>query len=700
MHVLQILPALEIGGVERGVLDLTKGLIARGHRVSVISSGGSLVERLIQLGATHHQLPVGEKSLRTIRDGIPRVAQIIQATQVDIVHARSRVPGWIGYGAARLTQRPFVTTAHGFYRPHLASRVMTWGRLVIAPSEALGCYLMEEFQLPRERLRIIPRGVDLEEFPFQPPTTSPDTPWRLGLFGRLSPLKGQEIALRACERLIRSGTPVTLCIAGDVPGSPARHALEQLIRTLKLEASVEWLGVRQDMPALIASVDMVLVPSTYPESFGRSVVEAQAVGRPVIASRLGAFPEIIEHGVNGLLVPPGDPNALADAIARFIDDASLREACIRHGRERVETHWSAARMTEQTLAVYEECLTQPRILIWKLSALGDVILSTPSLRAIRRQYPQARITLVVGRGAYEVVARCPYLNDIIVYDRAGKDRGLRGHFNFVRRLRRSRFDLSVDLQNSRKTHLMAWCAGISIRAGYRRKYGWLLNRGVRLPRVVLTPIAHQRYLLKHAGFSMDDERLELWPSTEDENRARALLGITPSSARSPLIGMHPGGSGRWVTKRWDLDRWARLCDMLTQQGVHVVVVGGPEERALGEALTQLTRTPPRMIIGQTSVMELACVIKQCDVFIAHDSSSLHVATAVGTPAVALFGPTDPRRHLPSTFTGQVIKQPVFCSPCYSTRCRTITHACMKRISVEQVLSVALGVLAEQEHRSA
>ena len=143
MHVLQLLPRLDVGGVERGVLDLAKGLLRRGHRVSVISAGGPLVEPLERLGAAHYQLPVDEKSLLTMRACIPAVARFIRDQQIDLVHARSRVPGWIGYAAARWTQRPFVATAHGFYSPHVGSRVMVWGRFVIVPSDALGRYLVE-----------------------------------------------------------------------------------------------------------------------------------------------------------------------------------------------------------------------------------------------------------------------------------------------------------------------------------------------------------------------------------------------------------------------------------------------------------------------------------------------------------------------------------------------------------------------------
>ncbi|PIQ83183.1 MAG: lipopolysaccharide heptosyltransferase II [Candidatus Omnitrophica bacterium CG11_big_fil_rev_8_21_14_0_20_63_9] len=699
MHILQLLPSLEVGGVERGVLDLAKGFIARGHRVTVVSSGGALVPSLLQLGAQHVELPLHAKSPAAIRYCMPEVAQLIREQGVDIVHARSRVPAWIGWAAARWAQRPFVTTAHGFYKSHPASRVMVWGRLVIAPSEALGRYLIERFRLPRERLRVIPRGVDVEAFAYHPAPEGPRSRWRIGLIGRLSRIKGHEVALRACERLVRKGLPVQLCIAGDVPGSPARAALESLAGSLGLQEHVEWCGIRQDVPALIASMDLMIVPSTYPESFGRSVVEAHAVGRPVIASRIGALAELIRDGETGLLVPPNDPHVLAEAIGRLILDEPLRQRCVQAGRARVEADWTLDRMVERTLAVYDECLTKPRIAVWKLSALGDVVLSTPSLRAIRRQFPQAHISAIVGRAAYEVVARCPYLNNAIIYDPKRKDRGIRRQWSWLRRLRREAFDLSIDLQNSRRTHLLAWLAGIPVRAGYRRKFGWLLNRAVRLPRVVLAPVAHQHYLLQQAGIRPDGDALELWPSALDEERAGQLLGgVDP---QRPLIAVQPGGSGRWRTKRWPLARWASLCQLLAQRGMTVVVTGGPEETALGESLRSMVQPAPLSLIGQTSLMELACVIKRCQLFLGHDSLALHLAAAVGTPAVALFGPTDPRRHLPPTFMGQVIKKDVFCSPCYSPRCCTITHACMQRISVEEVCRAALALLGEPEaHASA
>ncbi len=691
MHVLQVVPALRLGGVERGVVDLAKGLLARGHRVSVVSNGGPLVERLLDAGGMHYRLPVHDKSPARVWSCAQALTRLITTTGVDLVHARSRVPAWAGYWAARRAQRPFVTTAHGFYAPHPLSRIMVRGRCVIVPSDALAQYLMEHFGVSRERLRVVPRGVDLEEFRLAPPRPSQQE-WRIGLIGRLSPIKGHEVALRACDLLRREGWPVRLCLAGDPPGDARRQALEALALSLGAGEALEWLGVRDDVAQVIASMDVLVVPSTYPESFGRSVVEAQAVGRPVVASRLGGLAELIEDGVTGLLARPGDPQDLAAAVRRFLQDASVRARCVDAARRRVEAEWSLDRMVERTLAVYDECLHKPRIAIWKLSALGDVILSTPSLRAVRRRYPEAHLALIVGRSAYEAVAHSPYLNDCVIYNPASKERGPRGAWAFARRLRREAFDLSIDLQNSRRTHLLAWAAGIPVRVGYHRKFGAALNRGVRLPRVVLAPVAHQQYLLRQAGIEPSGDELELWPSTQDEAVARTLLP-DPEVPGQATVGLHPGGSGRWKTKRWDLGRWAQLADALARQGLRVVITGGPGEQGLAEAMGSQMTSKPLVLVGRTRILELACVIKRCQAFVAHDSSPLHLAAAMGTPTVALFGPTDPRRHLPPGFKGQVIKRDVFCAPCYSATCRTVTHACMQRIAVADVLGAVLAAVS-------
>ena len=697
MHTLQLLPSLNVGGVERGVVELAERLRARGDRMTVVSSGGGLVPRLEACGATHVTLPVHRKSPLTIARLIPVLARLIQDQQIDVVHARSRMPAWIGYWAARHAQRPFVTTCHGFYSPHPVSHIMGWGRLVIVPSQVVGRYAIDYFGVPAERLRVIPRGVDLAAFPFRGAGgregREPNEPYRLGLVGRLTTLKGHEVAIRALGQLRHRGAAARLICIGDSPRDTAalRARLQHLAASLGVADAVEWLGIRQDVPACLAQLDALLAPSIYPESFGRSLIEAQAVGVPVIASRLGAFPELVQHERTGLLVSPNQPMLLADAVQRLIQEPQLSSQMAQAARQRVEQEYDLERMVERTRAVYDECLERPRIAIWKLSALGDVVLATPSIRAVRRQYPRGRITLIVGRPLYETVARCPYIDEVIVFDRRGKERTWRGRWRFIRRLQRLSLDRSIDLQNSRLTHALAWLGGITTRIGYRRRWGRLLNQPVELPKAAMRPVAHQYYLLKAAGIEPDGEALELWPSEHDEQAAEALLKSRGIESGASLIGLHIGASPRWESKRWDVERWAGLADRLAQTGATVLLLGGPSDQALGEAVLGRCALKPINLIGATRLLELACILRRCRAFVVGDSAPLHVAAAMGTPTVALFGPTDPARHAPDSPAIRVIKQDVWCSPCYSPRCRTLTHACMKRITVEDVAAAVQEV---------
>ena len=179
MNILQILPELNVGGVETGTLDLAKYLVRLSHKAVVVSSGGTLVKDLEGVGAIHYQLPVHKKSIFSIIKMIPLLAEIIRKEKIDIVHARSRVPAWIAYFACRRTKAIFITTCHGYYKKHPFSYVMGWAKRVIVLSNVIARHMIEDFAVPYERIRLIPRSVDLEKFKY----SSPDKKRSRGSFG-------------------------------------------------------------------------------------------------------------------------------------------------------------------------------------------------------------------------------------------------------------------------------------------------------------------------------------------------------------------------------------------------------------------------------------------------------------------------------------------------------------------------------------
>jgi len=686
MNILQILPELNVGGVETGTLDLAKHLVRLGHKSVVVSHGGSLVKDLEAAGSRHYKLEVHRKSLFAVFKAIPKLAEIIIREEIDIVHARSRVPGWIAFFAARRTGRVFITTCHGYYRKHLLSKVMGWGKLVICPSQAIARYMIDNFHVPYEKIRLVPRSVDLERFSFVSPDKKRRATFNVGIIGRLTPIKGHVYFLQAMAKVIRTMPRVKIWIVGDAPASKAAYKEEIgiMVRRLGLSHCTEFLGTQKDIPEILSNLDLLVLASTYPESFGRVIIEAQAAGVPVVATRVGGVVDIIEDGVTGLLVAPADPQDMSTAIIRIIKDLKLACLLAKNAHKKAKEQFNISLMVNNTLNVYKEALGQLNILVIKLGSLGDVILSSAALRAIREKFGgNNKISLLVGSHSKEIVARCPYVDELIVYDL--KDRGLRSIWKLSQELRKRNFDLVIDLQNNRISHLLSRLSLAVRRYGYHNgKFGFLLNYRIKDDRAAIDPVTHQFRVLKILGIELKDPRLELWPAKQDEEFIDEFLRANWASGELPLVGINIAASARWQTKTWPREKIVRLCEELAKRDMRVVLTGAESDLKEAQLLVNaMKEVKPIVACGATSINQLACLIKQCGVFITSDSAPLHVASAVGVPYIALFGPTDARRHVAAQAKGIVISKNMLCSPCYKPKCRA--KACMDKITVEEIL---------------
>lgn len=369
--VLQILPTLVAGGVERGTLEIAEALVAGGFRAFVASAGGPLVSPLEALGARHVTLPLATKSPFGIWRNAGRLAALARAEGIGLLHARSRAPAWSALVAARRTGARFVTTYHGTYNEgfpgkRLYNSVMARGERVIAISEFIAGILRDRHGVPPERLRVILRGVD--ERRFDPAEVAPGrlaalrAAWGLPegrpvvmLPGRITRWKGQGVLVEAMARL--PGDALALLV-GDAGAKPAfRQELEARIAAFGLSGRVRLVGHAEDMPAALLLADVVVHASTDAEAFGRTVIEAQAMGCVVVASDLGGPRETVEDGATGFRVPPGDPAALAGAIGRVLAmPPAARAAMGAAARAAVLARCTTARMQAETLAVYRELL--------------------------------------------------------------------------------------------------------------------------------------------------------------------------------------------------------------------------------------------------------------------------------------------------------------------------------------------------------
>lgn len=369
MKVIQILPELNSGGVERGTLEVAERLVRDGHESLVISNGGRQVPDLEKAGSRHLTLPVHRKALASLCQ-IPKLRKIFTEEKPDIIHVRSRLPGWLVWLAwmsmDALTRPRLVSTVHGFYSVNGYSAIMTRGESVIAVSESVREYILKNYpQTDAAKLRVIHRGVDPAQYPvgFVPgeawltewKAKHPQLEGRISLLipARLTRWKGQEDFLRLIARLIALGKPVHGLIAGEP--HPKKLAfldeLKTLAASLGISQHITFLGHRSDLKEVMAVSDLVYSLSTDPEAFGRVSLEALALGKPVIGYGHGGVAEQLEVIFPTGLVPVGDVDA---ALAATLD-------ILGHGKKPESIGpFTLQRMLDSTLEVYRKLLASPR----------------------------------------------------------------------------------------------------------------------------------------------------------------------------------------------------------------------------------------------------------------------------------------------------------------------------------------------------
>ncbi|MGB0747628.1 MAG: glycosyltransferase family 4 protein [Magnetospiraceae bacterium] len=370
--ILQVLPALETGGVERGTIEMAAAITAAGGRALVASAGGGMERDLARVGGIHIPLPLEKRDPGSILMNSGRLRKLIGREKVDLVHARSRAPAWSALYATRRTGTPLVTTFHGTYgaKNFLKRRynaVMTAGDRVIAISDFIANHIQTLYPLDPDRLRIIPRGVDTDRF--DPDLVSArrlialSQQWRLPdgartvmLPGRLTRWKGQIPFIEAAAELDRED--LKWLIVGDDQGRSAyRRELESLIKKRGLQDRVWLMGPCKDMDVAYLLADVVVSASLEPEAFGRVAIEAQAMGRAVIATDHGGAQETVIPGKTGTLVPPHDVGALAEAVAAAIDlPPDARALLAENARTHVQQNYTTALMCARTINVYAELL--------------------------------------------------------------------------------------------------------------------------------------------------------------------------------------------------------------------------------------------------------------------------------------------------------------------------------------------------------
>lgn len=364
LTAMQLLPALESGGVERSTLEIADALVRAGHRAIVVSAGGRLVPRLLRLGAEHIELPIGRKSPSTLLHAF-KLRRWMTELGVDVLHLRSRLPAWVGLlawrGLPEHARPALVSTVHGLNSPSRYSQVMTRGERVICVSDTVRDYVLQHYpDTDPAKLRVVPRGIDPAAFPHAPWPDREARAWAAGehpqlrgdgplllLPGRGTRLKGHADGLQLLADLRAGGRDARLWLPGA--REPGREdyieEMHGLAQQLGIADAVAFTAPTDAIARAYAASDLVLQLSRKPEAFGRTVVEALSCGRPVLGWNHGGVGELLTRLQARGAVAPFDPQALCERACELLT----------HAPAPVDTMaFSLRAMQEATLAVYAE----------------------------------------------------------------------------------------------------------------------------------------------------------------------------------------------------------------------------------------------------------------------------------------------------------------------------------------------------------
>lgn len=359
MKVLQITTHMNIGGISNYIFELSRALKSKGIETIVASSGGDLEPKLASSGVAHARLDIRTKfefSPRVFLSAL-KAAEIIRREKIDIIHSHTRVSQVAGLIASRMTGVPMVTTCHGYFKRRLRSVVDTWGDKVIAISAAVYGHLKDDLKVKDQRIELVYSGIDMYRFSKDfSDTEIAATKKYLGLsgkmvagtIGRLSPVKGQKFFIKAMSVVLKKRADAAGLVVGNGPEGPS---IKSLAMALGIDDRISFIDSVIDTRQVLSAIDVFVFPSVK-EGLGIALLEALAMSKPCVASRIGGIEDIITDGENGILTEVGDSNAIADAVLKLMSDEGLRYRMGQSGRRLVRERFNLDRMADDIAKIY------------------------------------------------------------------------------------------------------------------------------------------------------------------------------------------------------------------------------------------------------------------------------------------------------------------------------------------------------------
>lgn len=341
-----------------------------------------------------------------------------------------------------------------------------------------------------------------------------------------------------------------------------------------------------------------------------------------------------------------------------------------------------------------------KILIARLDRIGDVVLSTPVIKALRDAYPDSHIAMMVRPYAREIVEGNPYLNEVIIYDKDGDHKGIAGNYKFIQELKEKKFDIAVILHPTNRTHLALSLAGIPERIGYDKKAGFLLTR--RIPHTKQFGMKHEidytLGILKYVGIEPSTRALYMPTSSASERKIEDIFKENRVKDSEIIVVISPGAS--CASKRWGVESFADVANGLIERYVaRIIIIAGSVDKYFGDRLASLITAGCINLSGKTGIGDIASLLKRASLFISNDSGPVHIGCAVGIPVIAIFGRSDrglsPERWGPSGSRDRALHKSVGCDICYAHNCK-VGFKCLDSIKPEEVLEAAEKILGSRK----
>lgn len=331
--------------------------------------------------------------------------------------------------------------------------------------------------------------------------------------------------------------------------------------------------------------------------------------------------------------------------------------------------------------------------------VGDAVMSVAALREVRRLFPNSHVTVVSKPGTADVFAGSDYIDDVLVYERSS----LKSFFDQVQVWKQRGFDLALLFQNAFEAAAISFIARVPLRVGYAtERRALLLSHAVSVPQwkserheifYYVNLVAELEKLLRGSSQPSSSPDFGISVSDNQKRQARTLVLERGAEPARPLVLLCPG-SVNSRAKRWPAERYAELADQFADTGATVALIGAPGELDVSQTVAALTRRPPLVLTGQTSVSEVIALVSIADILITNDTGPAHIGAAAGTPTLVIFGPTNPLTTSPFGPAGEIIRQPPECAPCMLRDC-PIDHRCMTAIAPEQVFDRAQRVMRQR-----